>query len=273
MPDFTGGTLVSDDTLPLASASESGNPGSPPPGEFNTPDVVLPTVTFTPVSGSNRDVDQAVQVDVVDSVSGDIGGIRRVVIVIQYDDPTGFGELVYDGTAFTSNFASSNTSAITDGTRYTITRDGDGWLTDFEMRVFAFDTGGNEPAAQPTSADYVVPDGVGLIITPSPNAVAPVVTFISPAPGTPIQPLTEITLQVTDDVGELVNVAIDVTFPDGTAECIFDSDTFTPLYRAGSSRATIMNGYQFTLRRARGGWPSTPTFNVEAVDRDGNRST
>jgi hypothetical protein len=272
MPDFLGGVLATDDSLPLAAENESGNPGSPPPGEFDSPDLVIPTVTFTPVSGSNRDPDQSVQIDVVDPVSGDIGGLRRVVIMINYDDPTGFGELVYDGTVFTANFSGSATSSITDGTRYTVVRDDDGWLTDFEMHVFVFDTSSNEPASQPSSADYLVPDGVGLVVEPPPNAVRPVVTFVSPAPGTPITPDSAITLTATDDVAELVNVSIDVTFPDGVSEMIFDGDSFTPLYRAGSTRATIANGFQFTVRRARGGWPATPTFNAEAVDRDGNRS-
>lgn len=105
-----------------------------------------------------------------------------------------------------------------------------------------------------------------------PDATAPVVAFVSPTPGTPITPTTPIVFTATDNLDELVNVSVDVTYPDGTSEMIFDGDNFTPLYAGVSVRTVIANGFQFTIRRKRGGWPATPVFNVEAVDADGNRS-
>jgi hypothetical protein len=106
----------------------------------------------------------------------------------------------------------------------------------------------------------------------APDATAPVVAFISPSPGTAITPTTPIVFTVTDNLDELLNVSVDVTFPDGVSEMIFDGDTFSPLYAGVSTRIVIANGFQFTIRRKRGGWPATPTFNVEAIDADGNRS-
>lgn len=99
----------------------------------------------------------------------------------------------------------------------------------------------------------------------------PTVTFTSPTPGTPITATTPITVEAVDV--NLVNVSIDATYPDGAAEAIFDGSTFTPLYAGVSTRSVITNGFEFTIRRKRGGWPATPVFNVEAVDSFGNRST
>lgn len=267
MPDFDGTTLASDDTLPLSSEDEGGHPASHPPGEFDTPDDVVPTVAFMPTSGNVLDPSDDVQVDVVDDVSGDIGGLLRVIIVAVYTDGT--AELVYTGTAYTSDFASSTTGAITDGTRYTITRDGDGWLDDFQLRVYAFDTGGNEPAAQPTVANYTVPDGVGT--GGDSDAVAPIVDNYDPAVGSTITATQALSFDVTDDTGTFSSIVITAYFPDGSWEVIHTGTQFAPRYAASSSRAAIANGFRYTCRRV-GGWSGNPTIVSFPVDAAGNVS-
>jgi hypothetical protein len=129
-------------------------------GEYNTPDTGAPVVEFFPLTGSTLAPAGQIIVDATDETSGGIGGIRRVVIVVTYDDG-GTTEIVYDGDEFVGPFvALSALSSITDGFRYAIERDGDGWLEGFDVLVFAVDVGGNVPSGT-TTAHYLVPDGVG----------------------------------------------------------------------------------------------------------------
>lgn len=386
MASVNGGPPASETDLTQMSEALGGLVGSPPPGEFSTPDTVAPSVAFTPISGSGRTPSQSVIVDVVDVPIGEVGGIRRVIIVAIYTD--GYTEIVFDGSAFASNFSgSSGVSAITNGLRYTCIRDGDGWLDSFTLFAYAFDTGGNEPASNPSTASYTVTGGVGTTdgsdpvisnITPvttssidptdtvafdvtddrglarveiladytsglservfdgssfigafvsgssntpivggahfviardgdgwledftlritaidtsgniadaaptysvpdgvgisASEAVPPVVTIVSPTPGSNITPDTEFVVEVTDNSGEFTIVILDVTYPDGNSEAIYDGVDFKPFYRRRSSVTPVANGYRFAVRRL-GGWPASPTFRVDPRDPSGNTST
>lgn len=146
--------------MPLAASAPGGRTAVAIGGEFNTPDEGLPIVEFFPLTGATLAPGGQVIVDVTDQTSGEIGGIRRVVIVVSYDDG-GTAEIIYDGDDFVGIFhATSSVTPITDGFRYVIERNGPGWLEGFDLLVFAVDVGGNEPEVD-TTAHYLVPDGIG----------------------------------------------------------------------------------------------------------------
>lgn len=105
-----------------------------------------------------------------------------------------------------------------------------------------------------------------LDIPPIVDTLPPTITLVSPAPGTLISRSTPFVVDVTDD------------FLSGTFACLFmrsresrvyeiawDGEEFADLYAVGSTRASITNGWRFTLRRE-GGWPGAPTFTVRAFD-------
>jgi hypothetical protein len=262
MPDFTGGVLASDDTLPLSSEDEGGHPGSHPPGEFNTPDEEVPTVSFDPLSGNDLDPDEAVTVDVVDPVSGDIGGILRVIILIVYD--SGVTELVYTGTAFTAGYSSSSTTPITDGTQYEITRDDD-WLDDFQMRVYVTDTGANEPASQPSTADYTVPDGIG-----SPDETPAVIDYV-PAGGDNTLTVGEVVnVDVTDEFG-IADIAIWLEYTvAGVLDIVYAGGAAQGEYSVTPSG--IIDGTRYAVSRGGDGWLEDFTLYTQAFDTSGNTS-
>ncbi len=114
-------------------------------------------------------------------------------------------------------------------------------------------------------------DPVGLPLLAVADVNPPVVTLVSPADGSPVAESTPIVLKVEDDVG-LAHIGIDVTFPSGISEAIYDGIRFKPAYDGGSTIVAIAGGFQFTLRRAFGGWPATLAINIEAIDTAGNRN-
>lgn len=134
--------------------------------------------------------------------------------------------------------------------------------------------GGGDIVFAPTALDGY---GIGSVAVPV-DATAPVVTLVSPPLTDPISRTTPIVVDVTDETA-LATVTIDVTFPDGVCELIYDGVAFRPLYAPGSTVTAITGGFRFTLRRARGGWPrasqnlSELAFNFEPVDRAANRSS
>lgn len=77
-------------------------------------------------------------------------------------------------------------------------------------------------------------------------------TIISPVPGTPIDESTPLVVEVTSDT-TLLRV-----HNGGT--------TFAPSFtNPVNDRSAIAGGYQFTILRD-GGWPGTPTLNINACD-------
>lgn len=98
----------------------------------------------------------------------------------------------------------------------------------------------------------------------------PDIRNFSPAPGAAIDRLSHLRFDVTDDTGELLMMFVTALFPDGTCECVWDGDAFTPRYSATSSRVAVDCGYRFTVRRA-GGWMQTPLrLDIVAIDLDSN---
>ena len=97
----------------------------------------------------------------------------------------------------------------------------------------------------------------------------PTITLVSPTEG-PIDANTTIVLDVTDE-SDLVCVIVYVSYGDGLVEMIHDNVNFMPRFAASSTKEEIVDGYRFTLRRS-GGWPSSPTIRVRAVDSEGNAS-
>lgn len=101
----------------------------------------------------------------------------------------------------------------------------------------------------------------------------PKVANFSPNPGVPIARLAHIQFDVTDDSDAFIAIFVTATFPDGNCECVWDSNSFSPRYLAGSSRVDTQCGYRFTVKRT-GGWYATPVrLDVIAIDADGNIAT
>lgn len=98
---------------------------------------------------------------------------------------------------------------------------------------------------------------------------APVVTFVSPLPGTPIIPSQPITVDVTDvDLDDVLTI-LSASFPSiGLDEVVRRGAAFTPRY-AASSASPIANGFRYVLRRS-GGWPAEVQINADVVDASGN---
>lgn len=97
----------------------------------------------------------------------------------------------------------------------------------------------------------------------------PVVTPISPAPNTVIQPSQAITFAVTDETA-LATVVVYASFA-GTDACevVHNGVGFCPNYSTGSVRTVIANGFSYQVRRF-GGWPASPTITALPVDTSGN---
>jgi len=98
------------------------------------------------------------------------------------------------------------------------------------------------------------------------DATAPTLTVVSPA-GSDIGPRQPFVIDVTDDAGlGLVVLTVEL----GSAhEVVWLRDAFAAGYSALSTCTPIAGGYRFAVNRA-GGWPSSPTFHVEAIDLGGN---
>lgn len=116
------------------------------------------------------------------------------------------------------------------------------------------------------------------------DTVRPVVTYVDPTPGTPIQPDRPITVDVTDDTGLFCNVALRVLYenarPARPEEVIYTGQRFSAFY-SESTVAPITDGFRFVLKRQHPdplrradepGWLATPTFEADPVDFGGNRS-
>jgi hypothetical protein len=106
--------------------------------------------------------------------------------------------------------------------------------------------------------------------TPGPvpdPGIAPVVTNLIPAEGTPIYSTTPLQFDVTDDSGLLAAITVMVSFPDGSYDTVWDNSVFAANYSASTS-APIAGGLRFVLRRV-GGWTGSPRVKVVVVDQAG----
>ncbi len=103
----------------------------------------------------------------------------------------------------------------------------------------------------------------GYVAPPVVNP-APVITLVSPAPGTQISRITPFVVDITDTAafGYLVMVQME---SGQVHEVAHDGTVFSSLYSAGSTVDAVSGGYRVTLRR-QGGWVSAPTFTVRAYD-------
>lgn len=97
----------------------------------------------------------------------------------------------------------------------------------------------------------------------------PVIGSFDPAVGTPLERNDPVSFSVTDETA-LRRVAIFVTHNDQTL-VVHDGDSFRGEFSNYSSRAVILNGWRYSVRR-NGGWITAATFEVIAIDTSGNEA-
>jgi hypothetical protein len=106
----------------------------------------------------------------------------------------------------------------------------------------------------------------------APTPVPPVVSNVTPTPGTAITTSTPISLDVTDDANSFLRILLAVSFPDGTKEVAFDGAGFTARYsNPANTQTSITNGYRFTVLR-NGGWPDLPEITPFVIDTTGGEA-
>jgi len=100
---------------------------------------------------------------------------------------------------------------------------------------------------------------------------APDVVIVGPAAGTPVDALTPLVLEVTDDIA-LGMLIIAARFPTrGIEEVVHNGQRFAAQYDGASSRVAVAAGFRFTILR-NGGWVDAPTIDVYAVDAAGTEA-
>lgn len=104
----------------------------------------------------------------------------------------------------------------------------------------------------------------------SKDLVKPVIANITPAPGSIVPRMTPVDFDVTDNIGQLGFLLIQV-YQNGFLETVYKGQGFITPYQT-SVRTAIPGGYHFTIRRA-GGWKSNPLFEYNLLDADGNEAT
>jgi len=106
------------------------------------------------------------------------------------------------------------------------------------------------------------------------DTTAPTITIISPPVGTVINATDEIIADIEDETS-LQTVILMVKYlsssEDRVTEVIWDGTAFRFPF-ANSTAAATTDGLRFTIRRT-GGWKSSPTIEVYAVDASGNEAT
>lgn len=100
----------------------------------------------------------------------------------------------------------------------------------------------------------------------------PIITNVSPTPGTNILPSQVISFDVTDNLNAFRRIVVTALYPSGLHEIVHNGDGFTSNY-TGSSRSNLSLGYHYSIIRT-GGWTigSNPTFLVYAIDTSGNEA-
>ena len=104
----------------------------------------------------------------------------------------------------------------------------------------------------------------------------PLITNITPAPGTPLNPTQSIQVDVTDPGGTLARLMLllrwepgdDDEEPDTELRCIYDGEVFDEPY-ADSTVSEIADGFRFVLSRT-GGWLAPISLHPVALDTGGN---
>jgi hypothetical protein len=99
----------------------------------------------------------------------------------------------------------------------------------------------------------------------------PTVTVVTPPEGTPLNPDTQLVVDVQDETGLSVNRLFATFANSSSSEAIYDGTNFLQPYADFSSIQELTPGlhYRFTLRRT-GGWPGAVALNVLPVDTSGN---
>lgn len=115
--------------------------------------------------------------------------------------------------------------------------------------------------------------GIGLeqggpLVAPLPTQ-PPIVTSISPAPGTALQPQQAVSFNVTSPAGRSFSAMVILAqYPNiGPYEVVHDGVNFSSNYFG--TKSAITNGFSFAGVLRRGGWPSSPTIVPIAVDSAG----
>jgi hypothetical protein len=107
---------------------------------------------------------------------------------------------------------------------------------------------------------------------PDVDSTAPVIGNFSPAQGSQIDANQSIYFEVTDTSGTFRRIIVHAVFEDGIEEVVHDGSSFRGRYQVGNTRVIITNGWAYTLLRY-GGWPSSPTIRIFAIDAAGNERT
>lgn len=107
----------------------------------------------------------------------------------------------------------------------------------------------------------------------SSDVTPPLIADFNPPAGTPIAKTGNVQFTVTDESSGIARVIIVAAYDaTGIDELVFDGDEFRGAYAGRSRREIIAGGFQYTVARGVGGFPSDPKFRVFAVDRAGNES-
>ena len=125
------------DSLPLGVLLRSYEGFYVEPPEEEPGDVTAPVVSIvSPTEGSAIMENTPLVLDVTDT------GLKRALLWVTF--PTlGTDELVFNGSAFTSQYSASSRVAITNGFRFTVVRRG-GWPASPQLSAAAYDASGNE---------------------------------------------------------------------------------------------------------------------------------
>lgn len=230
-----------------------------------TKNVVPPVVSsVSPTAGSSISRTQAITFNVTDLSPG----LGRVVVLAYHGSL--FFEVVHDGTSFKTPYSASSTrTAITDGFAFSIVHNVPGWPNAaLTLRIIAVDGDGNESTPVDRSWTVTNPAPTGRDDT-----TAPVIVNFSPPVGTALAATQPVTFDVTDNSGDFRRIIVTALYPrTGIEEVVHDGDSFRGLYQTTSARSMITNGFSFSVLRS-GGWPSSPTFKVFAIDTGGNEAT
>ena len=102
------------------------------------------------------------------------------------------------------------------------------------------------------------------------SAAPPVISGVTPAPGSAIAATDALGFTVNDSVG-LRALLVWAQLGDGVWEMVHDGTAFAPTYAVGSTRTEVVAGkqYAYSIQRNGSGWFKAPTLRIEAVDLQG----